>query len=260
MALGTVHRKLALVTASILRRPGRLSAVRALVVEDDQDTREMLVEFLALDGAIVLSAVSGVEGFDVFERERPDVVVSDLWMPGGDGFEMIRRIRAQPLERGKLTPAVAVSAAEAVRPALSAGFHAFAAKPFDIETLVDIIADFTAPDEDVQNPAAWTVATPQPGKMVVAFVGHVRAADMRAMVTALVAHLQGGRCDVVLDLRCLTGCSPSVASVGERGAWAARRQIRGVRIVGGSVLARLVAVSACAVLGVPISIAAQPGD
>ncbi len=233
-----------------------------LLVEDDHDTREMLAEFLALDGAVVFGAKSGAEGFDVFERERPDIVVSDLWMPGGDGYGMIRRIRALPAEEGGLTPAVAVSAAEAVRPALAAGFHAFAAKPFDIETLVDIIADFATVDERSPPPCPWTVATPQAGTAVIEFKGHVRAADMREMVAALLPHLQRGKCDLVVDLRRLMGCAPSVASVGERAVWDLRRQIRSVRIVGGPVLARLTAASACVVLGAPCTIVEHesPGE
>jgi len=244
------------VTASILNRPARLSDVRTLLVEDDHDTREMLEEFLALDGAVVFGAKSGAEGFEVFERERPDIVVSDLWMPGGDGYGMIRRIRSLPPEKGGLTPAVAVSAAEAVRPAIAAGFHAFAAKPFDIETLVEIVVDFTKAEEFVQSPPPWTITTLRPGVVAVAFTGHVRAADMRQLVAAMLPHLRS-TLDLVVDLRRLTGCAPSVASVGERSLWERRRQIRGVRIVGGPALARLVAASACGVLGVPSTMTEQ---
>jgi CheY-like chemotaxis protein len=150
MTLAALPSKLVAMTAPAWHHPERLREVRVLVVEDDQDTREIVAEFLALSGAVVFQAPTGVEGFDAFERERPDVVVSDLWMPGGDGYEMIRRIRALPPDRGGLTPAIAISAAEAVRPALTAGFHAFAAKPFDIEMLVGIIADFASPDDQVQ--------------------------------------------------------------------------------------------------------------
>ena len=245
-----------MVTISVFRGPARLSDVRALIVEDDHDTREMLQEFLALDGAVVFGAKSGAEGFEVFQRERPDVVVSDLWMPGGDGYGMIRRIRALPAEQGGLTPAIAVSAAEAVRPALVAGFHAFSAKPFDIETLIDIIADFTKTHETTgERVKPWNVVSPRAGLVVVDLLGQVRAADMRELVAAFLPLVQQCRSDVVVDLRQLIGCAPSVASVAERGVWELRKQIRGVRIIGGPVLARLVTASACAVLGVPSTIA-----
>ncbi len=240
---------------SILHSPARLDGVRALVVDDDHDTREMLVELLALDSAVVFGAGSGAEGFQVFERERPDIVVSDLWMPGGDGYEMIRRIRALAPDDGGLTPAVAVSAAEAVRSALAAGFHAFAAKPFDIETLVEIIADFTEADRPAQPTPPWTIANPRPGRVVVTFGGQVGAGDMRAMLAGLLRHVEHRRCDLVVDLRGLTAFSPSVASVVERGVWDKRRRICSARIVGGPALARWVLASACNVLGIPSTIA-----
>jgi CheY-like chemotaxis protein len=241
-------------TASIWHPPVRLPDVRVLVVEDDQDTREMVAEFLGLANAVVFQGKTGVEGFEVFERERPDVVVSDLWMPGGDGYDMIRRIRALPPDSGGLTPAIAISAAEAVRPAIMAGFHAFAAKPFDIEALVDIIADFARPDDQAQPVAPWTITSARPGIVVVTFTGHVLAADMRALVDALVPHLQSSVCDVVADIRRLAGFAPSMASVGQRAVWKHRKRIRSIRIVGGAPFAQWVAASACTTLGVPTTI------
>jgi CheY-like chemotaxis protein len=243
---------------SLSRHPARLNGMRVLIVEDDQDTREMIAEFFRLHGAIVFEASKGHEGFDVFERERPDIVVSDLWMPGGDGYEMMRRIRALPPELGGLTPAVAMSAAENIRPALMAGFHTFAAKPFDIETLFDIIADFSESDDSTYAAAPWTIATPRLGVLVITFVGHARAGDMRSLVAGLLPHLERGVCEIVVDLRRLTGFAPSAGSIAERGVWTRRRQIRSVRIIGGSFLARLVATTACTVLGIPSTTADAP--
>jgi CheY-like chemotaxis protein len=211
----------------------------------------MIAEFLRLNGAIVFEAGKGSDGFALFERERPDIVLSDLWMPGGDGYEMMRRIRALSPEKGGLTPAVAMSAAENVRPALMAGFHTFASKPFDIETLYGVIADFVQSDDPAQAAAPWTIAAPRSDVLVVTYLGHVRGADMRALVAALLPHLEVGICEIVVDLRRLTGFAPSAGSVSERGLWQHRRRIRNVRIVGGSFLARLVATTACTVLGVP---------
>jgi CheY-like chemotaxis protein len=226
-----------------------------IVVEDDRDTRDMIAEFSRQEGAVVFDAGSGTEGFDVFTRERPDIVVSDLWMPDGDGYEMIRRIRALPPDRGGLTPAIAISAAENMRAALMAGFHGFAAKPFEIDTLFDVIGDFVDADDRPQAVAPWTIREARSGALVLTLVGHVGAADMRKMIDALVPQLDRGACEILVDLRSHASFAPSAANVAERGVWDRRRQIRQVRLVGGSMLARLVSTAACAILGIPCHVA-----
>jgi CheY-like chemotaxis protein len=238
------------------QRPARLRGARILIVEDDTDTREMMAELSREEGAVVSEAASGRVGFEVFERERPDVVVSDLWMSDGDGFELVRRIRALPPERGGLTPAIAMSAAENVRSALMAGFHTFAAKPFEIDGLFDVIADFVAGAEDrPQTVAPWTVREAGNGVIILAMVGHVRAADIRGMLTAVLPRLSGAPREFIVDLRGLSGFAPSVASVAQRVVWDRRRQIRHIRVVGGSTAARLVSTAACALLGIPCTVA-----
>ena len=72
MSVSTVH-------------PCRLSGVRVLVVEDDNDCRG-LIEWLTLDGAEAFGAASGNIGFDTVVRERPDLIMSDICMPDGDGL------------------------------------------------------------------------------------------------------------------------------------------------------------------------------
>lgn len=226
-----------------------------IVVEDDRDTREMIAEFSRQEGAVVFDAGSGIEGFNVFTRERPDIIVSDLWMPDGDGYEMIRRIRALPPARGGLTPAIAISAAENMRAALMAGFHGFAAKPFEIETLFEVIGDFVDAEDRAQAVAPWTIRESRSGVIVLTLVRHAGAADMREMIDALVPYLDQGVCEVIVDLRNLTSFAPSAANIAERGVWERRRQIRQVHLVGGSVVARLVSQAACAILGIPCRVA-----
>jgi hypothetical protein len=106
-----------------------------------------------------------------------------------------------------------------------------------------------------QPSAPWTIANQGPGMVVVTFAGQVGAGDMRAMVAGLLRHVECRRCDLVVDLRGLTGFSPSVASVVERGVWDKRRHICSARIVGGPTLARWILASACNVLGIPSTIA-----
>jgi DNA-binding response OmpR family regulator len=121
--------------------PSRLSGVRVLVVEDDTDCREALIEWLTLDGAAAFGAGSGNTGFDAFARERPDVIMSDICMPDGDGFAFIKRVRALAIGEGGLTPAIAMSCLGKREQALMAGFHLFFAKPVDLFKLIDTIAD-----------------------------------------------------------------------------------------------------------------------
>ena len=109
---------------------------RVLLVEDDAEIREGLAECLELEGAQVRLAGSGNEGFAMMASEVPDVIVSDLVMPDGDGYEFITRIRALSSEKGGTTPAIAISCLESSSSALKAGFHVFIKKPFDSDDAV----------------------------------------------------------------------------------------------------------------------------
>lgn len=119
----------------------RLAGVRILIVEDDPDLREAVAEGLAMDGATISSAETGNSGFSAFMREKPDVIVSDLSMPDGTGYDFIKSVRGLPPERGGLTPAIAISSKESMSAALLAGFQVFISKPFELIPLVDAIAD-----------------------------------------------------------------------------------------------------------------------
>ncbi len=232
----------------------RLSGARVLVVEDDSDLLQCVVDVLAFEGAAVQDARTGSGGFDAFVRQRPDVIVSDLWMPNGTGYDLIRGIRELPAEAGGLTPAIAVSAAENMERALMAGFHVFLSKPFDLDALVDTMADFVR-TYGGQAEAPWTIRRDRE-RLIITFVGRVdavSAGDIRAMTKALIVHLDETTVDVVADLRRLTSFAPSVASVGERAVWSRRDRISSLRVVGGSFLARLVSAAACKGLGVRCS-------
>src|SRR3954463_12915110 len=103
---------------------GELAGASALVVDDEADTRELLQTFLSMCGMTVHTAGSGAEAFDVFLRERPHIIVSDIWMANVSGIELIRRIRALPPEDGGLTPAIAISGGASPEESIEAGFHA----------------------------------------------------------------------------------------------------------------------------------------
>jgi len=122
--------------------------------------RENTVDCLEIEGAEVFGAAGGNSGFERFVEVRPHVIVCDLWMPDGTGYDLIARVRAF----GGLTLAIAVSAAENMPDALLAGFHAFLQKPFDLFQLVDVIAEF-AKTEGGQAVAPWTISIPVPGRV-----------------------------------------------------------------------------------------------
>ena len=124
-----------------------LAGVRVLVVEDESDARELVVTALEQRGAEVLPFSCSADAVDGVSRSAagtlPHVVVSDIGMPGEDGYELIRRIRSLPPERGGRIPAIAVTgyaARDDVARALAAGYQLHVSKPIDPRSLVVVIA------------------------------------------------------------------------------------------------------------------------
>jgi signal transduction histidine kinase/CheY-like chemotaxis protein len=118
-----------------------LKGVHILVVEDDNDSREVLQLFLEQMGASVESAPSAKDAWDILQRNGkhlPDVVVSDLAMPEEDGYSLIARIRQLPAEHGGQIPALALSAfatSESKQRAFECGFDQYSSKPFEPELI-----------------------------------------------------------------------------------------------------------------------------
>jgi PAS domain S-box-containing protein len=120
-----------------------VSGRRILVVDDEHDARLLVARILADRGAEVLSAGSAHEGWNLIEREVPDLIVSDIAMPGEDGFEFIKRVRSLPPSRGGDVPAIALTAfalAHDRARALHAGYDAHVSKPLDADELLACIA------------------------------------------------------------------------------------------------------------------------
>jgi len=131
------------------RRPhaATLSGVRALVVDDDSDTRELLAEVLRSRGVVVTVAASVEEGLAALDREVPDILLSDIAMPDRDGFDLIRRVRERPANRGGQVPAVAITAyarPEDTERSLASGYQMHVTKPVDMDELVATVASLTA--------------------------------------------------------------------------------------------------------------------
>jgi signal transduction histidine kinase len=121
----------------------RLKGVRVLVVDDEQDARDVIGEILRRSGAEVTTAGGAQEGLELLGRVRPDVLVSDIAMPDEDGFTFIRTIRQLAPEDGGGVPSVALTAyareEDRVR-ILAAGFQSHLAKPVEPADLVAAIA------------------------------------------------------------------------------------------------------------------------
>src|ERR1700755_2514129 len=119
-----------------------LNDLRIVVVEDHDDARRFLSVFLDRMGANVMVARNGFEGLDAIKNDDPNMVLSDISMPGMDGFELLREIRALGTDRAASVPVVAMSAffSDADRMhLLDAGFDAYLPKPFSPERLVETI-------------------------------------------------------------------------------------------------------------------------
>jgi signal transduction histidine kinase len=126
--------------APVLLR-AQLDGLRVLVVDDEPDARELVSTMLASAGAVVTTAVSAADALTRLARAVPDVLVSDLGMPGEDGHALIRKVRAS----GRLCrlPAVALTAyasQEDARRAVRAGFHTHLPKPVEPGVLAAVVA------------------------------------------------------------------------------------------------------------------------
>lgn len=119
---------------------GVLSQMRILVVDDSADTVDMLRRLFEMDGASVETARSGVEALRIANDKAFDVVLSDISMPGMDGFQFVRSLRE--IRRQKDVPVIALTGfgrAEDVNRATAEGFLAHVTKPIDVNGLVEIL-------------------------------------------------------------------------------------------------------------------------
>jgi PAS domain S-box len=126
--------------------PDKLDGLRVLVVDDEVDTLELIGVLLKQCGAEVTEAHSSAEALGLLEQITHDVIISDIGMPGEDGFEFIRKVRELPPERGGRTPAVALTAyarAEDRLRVLRSGYQMHVAKPVELAELVAIVSNVT---------------------------------------------------------------------------------------------------------------------
>jgi CheY-like chemotaxis protein len=127
---------------AVTREP-RLGGIRVLLLDDDHDSVELLGRVLVDHEAVVRTAGSVAEAFDVLESWRPDIIVSDIEMRHADGYAFIERLRAMPAELGGAIPAIAVTAygraQDRVR-ALTAGFESHIPRPVEPAELLAVVS------------------------------------------------------------------------------------------------------------------------
>jgi CheY-like chemotaxis protein len=119
-----------------------LSNVTVIVVEDHDDSRTFMGLLLVRMGANVILAKDAVEGLEAVKNHGPDLVLTDIQMPGMDGFELLRRIRALGPDAGGNVPVVALTALETRierTRMLNIGFQVCLQKPFIPEKLLETI-------------------------------------------------------------------------------------------------------------------------
>jgi CheY-like chemotaxis protein len=135
------------VPAEATGRPREVHGLRVLVVDDEPDSCEIVGAILQRAGAEVRTCASASQALTALDSWRPDVLVSDIAMPGEDGYALIRKVRARPTEEGGQVPAVALSAygrSEDCSRALRAGFQVHLGKPIEPRHLLDIVAELAA--------------------------------------------------------------------------------------------------------------------
>jgi signal transduction histidine kinase len=126
--------------------PSPLEKVRVLVVDDEPDSRRLVVRLLTRGQAEVREAGSASEAFELLNEWAADVMISDIAMPGEDGYSLIARLRASPVERLRNLPAVALTAF--VRPedrtnALEAGYQIHLSKPCEPGAILSAVLSLT---------------------------------------------------------------------------------------------------------------------
>jgi PAS domain S-box-containing protein len=120
-----------------------LAGLRVLAVDDDADTTEVVSAILRSAGAEVITARSAAEAIDLIEREKLDILISDIGMPGEDGYDLVRKLRSGASRTERQIPAIALTAfarsQDRLR-VLSAGYQMHVSKPIEPIELVMVVA------------------------------------------------------------------------------------------------------------------------
>jgi two-component system, OmpR family, response regulator len=117
--------------------------LRFLVVDDDHDTRTLLTFLFELDGAEVITAASAGDALEIMSFFKPDILISDIYLPDENGCSLLMKARNVEAKRGRRIPAIAMTASafdEDRNRALLAGYDIYRCKPIDLDELASTVA------------------------------------------------------------------------------------------------------------------------
>ena len=117
----------------------RLAGIRVLLVDDDSDNLRLMSKLLTVSGRWVRTAAGADAAFAALSVEAPDLLLTDIHMPDGDGFDLLARVRARPPRRGGLVPAVALTGDDDNVKSLKADFAAHLVKPVTPSHLIETV-------------------------------------------------------------------------------------------------------------------------
>ena len=124
--------------------PKQRRALDVLIVEDDEDSRDMLAMTLRICGVNIVSVDSADAALEELPKLRPDFLISDIGLPEKDGYQLIERVRALPAEAGGQTPAIALTGYVSVQDrsmAIRAGYQEHLPKPVDTARLIELLSE-----------------------------------------------------------------------------------------------------------------------
>jgi PAS domain S-box-containing protein len=145
-AITKTHLRLAFPRSLTTDEQITLPGIKVLVIDDQEDSRGLIHEVLTTYEAEVVCAASADEGLELIKKHKPDVIISDIGMPGKDGYQLIREVRALAASHGGKIPAIALTAF--VRPedkmeATRAGYQTHLSKPVESHELIATIRKLT---------------------------------------------------------------------------------------------------------------------
>ena len=148
VTLPVIPRPVTIEPTTLPLESGDLSGIQVLVVDDDENARELMSCLLEMHGADATITASAEEAIASLADHQPDIILSDIGMPEVDGYMLMRQVRALPSEAGGEIPAIALTAYASEidhRQSAAAGFQQHIAKPIEAEELVGAIARLVNP-------------------------------------------------------------------------------------------------------------------